>query len=111
MTTFIALLCVVGIACGQILFKLCAQSYEANGWMATRTLSLFVLAMALYGATTLVWIWVLSRAELGKVYPLMALAFVLVPLAGHFVFGERFSIPYVMGIALIVGGIVLTSKG
>jgi drug/metabolite transporter (DMT)-like permease len=67
--------------------------------------------MSLYGVTTVVWIWVLSRSELGKVYPLMALAFVLVPVATYFLFNERFSMTYMIGIALIVGGIILTAQG
>ena len=110
MTTLIALLCVIGIACGQLLFKLCAKSYQSNGLMANSTLLLFFCAMALYGVTTLVWIWVLSRAELGKVYPLMALAFVIVPAATYFIFDERFNTSYVIGLAMIVGGIALTAR-
>lgn len=111
MTTLIALLCVVGIACGQILFKLCAKAYQTHGLLTSQTITLFIAAMVLYGFTTIVWIWVLSRSELGKVYPLMALAFVLVPAATYFFFGERFSTSYMTGIGLIVAGIVLTSQG
>ena len=111
MTIAIALLCVVGIACGQILFKLCAKAYQTHGLLAPYTLTLFGAAMVLYGVTTLVWIGVLSRSELGKVYPLMALAFVLVPIATYFLFDERFSVGYMLGIALIVAGIILTSRG
>lgn len=109
MTLFIALLCVTGIAAGQVLFKLCAKAYQAHGLSSSQTLPLFLAAITLYGVTTLAWIWVLSRAELGKVYPLMALAFVLVPLASHFLFAEQFSLVYVAGILLIVIGIVLTA--
>jgi drug/metabolite transporter (DMT)-like permease len=47
---------------------------------------------------------------LGKTYPLMALAFVFVPLASHWIFGERFGFNYVAGIALIVAGIWLTTR-
>lgn len=111
MTQFIALICVVGIAAGQVLFKLCAQAYRVHGLMTLPTLGLFVAAMALYGTTTLAWIWVLSRAELGKVYPLMALAFVLVPMASYVLFQERFSTQYIVGLLLIIGGIVLTAQG
>lgn len=110
MNTFVALLCVVGIASGQILFKLCAEALKAEGPMAARTMSLFLGAMALYGVTTLAWIWVLQRAELGKTYPLMALAFVFVPLASHWLFGERFGASYLMGMVLIVAGIWLTTR-
>jgi len=109
-TNFIALLCVLGIAAGQVLFKLCAQAYQSQGIFASSTLSLFGAAMALYGIVTFAWVWVLSRADLGKVYPLMALAFVLVPLASYSLFQERFSVAYMLGVFLIVVGIVLTTQ-
>ena len=111
MTKLIALVCVAGIAAGQVLFELCAEALRVEGPWATRTMLLFISAMALYGTTTLAWIWVLQRAELGKVYPLMALAFVFVPLVSYWLFGERFSISYVAGIVLIVAGIWLTTRG
>ena len=108
--TVLALSCVLGIAAGQILFKLCAEALRTQGLMAHRTLGLFFAAMVLYGVTTLAWIWVLQRAELGKTYPLMALAFVFVPLASHWIFGERFGLNYMAGISLIVAGIWLTTR-
>ena len=58
--TSITILCVLGISLGQMLFKKAAQSipdaatwqhWVFNGWLIT--------ALALYGITTLVWIWVL----------------------------------------------------
>lgn len=110
MTIFIAVACVLGIAVGQVLFKLCAQAYHAQGFFSSTTLGLFVAAMTLYGTTTLAWIWVLSRVELGKVYPIMALAFVLVPIASYFLFQERYSLTYIIGIFFIVGGILITSQ-
>ncbi len=108
--TVVALLCVAGIASGQILFKLCAEALRIQGMTAPRTMALFFAAMALYGVTTLAWIWVLQRADLGKTYPLMALAFVFVPLASYWLFGERFGTSYLVGISLIVAGIWLTTR-
>jgi len=107
----VALACVVGIATGQILFKLCAMSVQADGPTAPRSVLLFAVALVVYGVTTLAWIWVLARSELGKIYPLMALAFILVPLASSVVFHERFSPGYVAGVGLIVAGVVLATKG
>jgi drug/metabolite transporter (DMT)-like permease len=52
----------------------------------------------------------LQRVELGRVYPLMALAFALVPLGSHFVFGERFQSQYFVGVAMIVAGIVVAVR-
>jgi drug/metabolite transporter (DMT)-like permease len=56
------------------------------------------------------WIWVLQKADLGRIYPLMALAFVIVPIGSHLVFGERFPPQYFVGVALIMIGIVVTVR-
>lgn len=110
-TRLVALLCVVGIAIGQVLFKVGANALAANGGkLVSSGGAVIVAALALYGVTTLAWIWVLQRSELGKIYPLMALAFILVPLASHFLFGEAFSWRYAAGCVLLVAGIVLTSS-
>jgi hypothetical protein len=47
MTTLIALICVAGIAAGQILFKLCAEALRTEGLTAVRTMGLFFAAMTL----------------------------------------------------------------
>lgn len=111
MTYFIAILCVIGIATGQILFKLSATSLQRTGsfFDPGTALTLFS-ALTLYGVTTLVWIWVLQKIELGRVYPLMALAFVLVPIGSHVFFGERFQPQYFIGVAMILIGIIVTVK-
>lgn len=111
MTYFIALICVIGIASGQILFKLSATSLSATGSvLAPQTALLLGSSLALYGVMTIAWIWVLQKAELGRIYPLMALAFVIVPLGSHFIFGERFQPMYFVGVALIMVGIVITVR-
>jgi drug/metabolite transporter (DMT)-like permease len=107
----IAILCVIGLAIGQILFKVSATSLAKTGsFFSPKTAAILFAALALYGATTIAWVWVLQKVELGKVYPLMALAFILVPLGSHFIFGERFQLQYFIGIALIVSGIIVTVK-
>ena len=111
MTTFVALLCVLGIAIGQVLFKVGANALNASGGRLASTGGLVLAAaLALYAVATLAWIWVLQRSELGKAYPFMALAFILVPIASHFVFGESFSWRYAVGCALLVAGVVLTTS-
>ncbi len=107
----VAFLCVLGIACGQILFKLSAASlHETGSLFDFKTLVWLGSAFALYGVTTIAWVWVLQKIELGKAYPLMALAFVLVPVGSHFIFGERFQIQYFVGVALIISGILVAVK-
>lgn len=111
MAYIVAIICVLGIATGQILFKLSAATmHQAENIFDKRSLIILFFALALYGITTLAWVWVLQKIELGRAYPLMALAFVLVPIGSHFVFGERFNIYYIAGVAVIMMGILLTIK-
>lgn len=109
MLQFAAICCVIGISVGQILFKASSKSFIYTGsYLSPKTLSLLLAALFLYGVTTIAWVWVLQKIELGKVYPYMALAFVLVPIASHFFFGENYSSNYYIGIVLIVVGILIT---
>ena len=111
MTYLLAIVCVIGIAAGQILFKMSSSSLSKSGsWFDMQTLTVLFSAFALYGLTTILWVYVLQRADLGKIYPLMALAFVIVPIGSHFVFGERFQAQYFIGITLIITGIIVAVK-
>lgn len=111
MTYLVAILCVIGIAVGQILFKLSAVALKDSGsFFEPKTALTLLSAFALYGITTIAWVWVLQKSDLGRIYPLMALAFLLVPLGSWVVLGERFSPQYFLGVALIVSGIVITVK-
>lgn len=106
-----ATLCVLGLAIGQILFKISATALaESGSFFAFKPAAALVAAMCLYGITSVVWVWVLQKIDLGRVYPLMALAFVLVPLGSHFAFGERFQPQYFIGVAMIMAGIVIAVK-
>lgn len=105
----LTLLCVIGIAIGQILFKISANSMNRTGtFFAIETLAVFFATMVLYGITSVGWVLILRKTELGKVYPFMALAFVIVPLASRIIFGERFAPSYFIGTALIMAGIAVT---
>lgn len=106
-----AILCVVGLAIGQILFKISATALSESGtFFAIKPAATLFTAMCLYGITSVAWVWVLQKVELGRVYPLMALAFILVPLGSHLVFGERFQPQYFIGVAMIMIGIVVAVK-
>lgn len=104
-----AILCGIGLAFGQLLFKLCANSYRDAGTVFEgHVLIYFMSSVTFYGFITLLWIWLLSRADLGRLYPFMALAFAVVPIQSYFFLGETFSVRYFIGIALIMIGITLT---
>lgn len=107
----ITVLCVLGISLGQILFKRAAlaiadasnwQHWVFNGWL--------IAALALYGITTLVWIWVLRHAPLNLAYPFMGLAFLIVPCLGWLILSEPIRWTTLAGGALILAGIALTAQ-
>src|ERR1700730_14575439 len=85
----------VSLACGQVLFKKTALAMAGrpflDGMLAVLGDPLLYLALAIYGATTFLWIWILSRVPLTQAHPFAAGAMVLVPLLGVFVLGERVS--------------------
>lgn len=107
---YIALvLCVVGIAVGQIFFKLASYALGPQTNVLALVSSPYLIGGGtLYVAATFTWIWLLSRVELSQAYPFMALSFVIVPLLSMAFLGEQIGYRYWFGIALIVAGIVLT---
>jgi multidrug transporter EmrE-like cation transporter len=104
----------VAIAAGQILFKRAASqigSATGTSWVldVARLPSMW-LALALYGAATLLWVRILTTVPLSRAYPFMALAFVLVPAAGYVFFNESITVRYVVGTALIIAGVVVVAR-
>lgn len=112
MITYVAAtLCVIGLAVGQILFKISATAFtESGSFFSIKPAIIFCAAMCLYGITSVAWVWVLQKIDLGRIYPLMALAFILVPLGSHFVLGERFQSQYFIGVGMIVAGIIIAVR-
>lgn len=109
--TCITILCVVGISLGQVLFKKAALSIpEATVWQYWVFNLWLLAALALYGVTTLVWIWVLRHAPLHLAYPFMGLAFVFVPCLGWFFLNEPIRMSTLVGGALILSGITITAQ-
>lgn len=106
-----AVLCVLGLAAGQVLFKVSAGALAASGsFFSARALVPLISAMCLYGITSIAWVWILRNIELGRVYPLMALAFVFVPLGSFLFLNERFGPQYYVGVLIIMLGIVITVR-
>jgi len=107
---WVLVFCVLVMAIGQVLFKQVAVYYNAaQTWLDARVLTTLSIAGTLYVLSTVLWIWVLRHLEVSKAYPVFALGFVLVPLAGAWIFGEQLSARYALGALLIVVGVVLTN--
>jgi drug/metabolite transporter (DMT)-like permease len=107
----LAVLYVVGLAAGQLLFKAGANSLtETGSFFALKTAGFLLGAIGLYGLLSIAWVLILQKIELGRIYPVMALTFLLVPLASYLFFGERFSAQYYAGVLLIMAGIVVVVR-
>ena len=71
----------------------------------------FVSGFCLYGISALVWFAVISVEDLSTCYPvLVSLTFVLVTLGAVVFFGERISVPKLIGIAVILAGVIVVSR-
>ncbi|HEX2511387.1 MAG TPA: EamA family transporter [Xanthobacteraceae bacterium] len=104
-----------GMAGGQLLFKAAALRYAADAPLGERLLSLvqnvyFLAAIVLYGGLTVLWVWLLTFTPLSRAYPFVALAFAITPLLGGLVFGEAITTRLLLGIALILGGLLLVAS-
>ena len=102
----------VTLAFGQVCFKRVGLIVRGHSGLeaivaATQAPSLY-LALILYGAATLLWIWILSRVNLSLAYPWVAVGMVIVPLLGWLIFGERVGPMFWLGVAFIVLGVGLT---
>lgn len=100
------------IAVGQLLFKHTAQSVgqpKGASWLLLLMQSPgFWVALVLYGASTILWVKILSSIPLNRAYPFVALSYVIVPVVGYLIFDELLTMRYLLGISLIIAGVVIS---
>lgn len=72
---------------------------------------MFVSGVILYGSAAVVWFSVLSIEDLSTSYPvLVGLTFILVAVGAVFFFHEHFSLQKLLGMAMILGGIMIIAR-
>lgn len=109
--TVLVIVCVLAICIGQVLFKYVGLAIQdGRALFESRVIVTGFLAFGIYGAATVLWIYLLRHVPLSKAYPYMALSFVIVPLFSFFLFEEKLSFAYLGGIALIFAGVVVVTK-
>lgn len=104
----------LGMACGQLLFKLAATSSTQE--RASSSLLGFVNpyllgGIALYGGLTIMWVWILRSVPLSKAYPFVALSFIFTPMFSKFFLNESLSTTYYLGLLLIAAGVIVIARG
>jgi drug/metabolite transporter (DMT)-like permease len=104
-----------GMSGGQVLFKMAALRYVAEGGVGERLLGLvcniyFVTALVFYAGYAILWVWILSFTPLSRAYPFVALAFALTPLLGAMLFGETISLRVIVGLLFILCGLFIVTS-
>lgn len=111
----------VGLSAGgQLLLKIGASSPNVRAAFAggfslasaftAVTSPLVLTGLAVYGASAVLWLLVLSKLPLSVAYPFVGLGFVVTLLFGWLVLGEQINVLRVAGTLLIVGGVVLVAQ-
>jgi multidrug transporter EmrE-like cation transporter len=112
MSPFSILVVLGSLACtvvGQLLFRGAALSANASGtFVNPKSLGMYATAIAFYGVMTILWAHALRDMSLARAYPFMALSFLMIPAAEHFLYGQAWSWNAIIGGFIIVAGIVVT---
>ena len=98
---------------GQVMFKWAAMRHASlTGPIFERLLQNPQLfgAFALYGACSVLWVYILTRVPLSLAYPVAILGSGLVPLLAWAAFREPIGWRMAAGYALMLTGLVLTQQ-
>jgi multidrug transporter EmrE-like cation transporter len=72
--------------------------------------SYILLGLGSYVISVVIWLLVLARAEVSYAYPFLSVGYVVVTLAGYFIFHESLPWTRMLGISVIIVGVVLLSQ-
>lgn len=100
----------VSLGIGQLLFKLAAgdvRSRLAMSWMDAALSPWLLSALALYAASTALWIYILAHAPLSRAYPFALLGAALVPLLARLVLNEPLPGQYLIGMVVVIVGVAM----
>lgn len=106
-------------AIGQVLLKFGADKIGSLTFSAGSLFSdmlkiiktpQIIIGMIFFGVSSLLWIKVLTRAELSLVYPLVSLSYIIVAVLSYFLLRENFTVPKILGIAVIIIGVLVLNS-
>jgi multidrug transporter EmrE-like cation transporter len=114
-TVVLILTAVAFSALGQLFLKAGAQHLAGLGrfgFLVAASRNVHVLSgLAAWIASTICWLYALRVAPLSRAYGLTSLTYVLIFLAGVFLFGEHVRRLHVLGTVLIVVGVACLLTG
>lgn len=106
-------------ATGQVLLKagadklgnlnLSISGFLPTIWELIKTPQI-VIGMFCFAFSSLLWIKVLTKAELSYAYPMVSFSYVIVAIAAAIFFKEAITVNKVLGIAAIVMGVFILNR-
>lgn len=95
---------------GQTLWKI--GLVKMNGYSLKLLMNPLVLAgLLVYGISTLLWLYILSKLPFSTAYPLNSIAYVLSLFVGFFIFREEMDLRKIFGTMLLLAGVFYITKG
>ncbi len=76
--------------------------------MATNPL--LIVGIAIFGVSTLLWLFALAKADLSFAYPFLSLTYLAVLIGGAFLFGDKVTLPRVLGFVIIITGVFIVAR-
>ena len=99
------------LVAGQFLWKygMTKMEFELDALSIVKLLfsPWILLGLIMYGAATVVWLFILSRVPLSVAYPLQSIAYVLAVFGAYALFNEPLSLAKIAGVMLIILGVSL----
>ena len=97
-------------ASGQIFFKAARSAHSEASLLSLFTHLEMWGGLAVYGFSSVCWLWVLARAPLSFAYPILSLTFPIVVGASAFMFSELILPLRWMGVGLIMLGVSFLAR-
>jgi len=69
--------------------------------------SYILIGIVLYGIAAIIWVFTLRIMPVSIAYPTMAVSYIIVAIAGVYLFNEHLSLPNITGLILIITGVTL----
>jgi len=92
---------------GQILLK---QGAGAADFVSQLFRPSTIVGLGFYALAALLYIVALRKIPVSVAFPSVSLSYVVVAVAGHFLWNEPFGLTQIAGLALICGGVLVLSQ-
>ncbi|MBI1279138.1 MAG: hypothetical protein GC179_13505 [Anaerolineaceae bacterium] len=106
-------------AVGQLMLKAgmnsVVQSYgklqlSVDTFIHMATNPLLIVGIAIFGISTLLWLFALAKADLSFAYPFLSLTYLVVLVGGALLFKDQVTLPRVLGFAVVIAGVWIVAR-